>query len=62
MRRDRNHPSVIMWSVGNEIPNPTTATATNLKNWVLAMDSTRPVTWASVNTGDANNQDRSRRA
>ena len=56
VRRDRNHPSVIMWSVGNEIPNPTTATATNLKNWVLAVDSTRPVTWASVNTSNANNQ------
>lgn len=56
VRRDRNHPSVIMWSIGNEIPNPTTANATNLKNWVLAMDSTRPVTWASVNTSDSNNQ------
>ena len=56
VRRDRNHPSVIMWSVGNEIPNPTTTTATNLKNWVLAVDSTRPVTWASVNTSNANNQ------
>jgi beta-galactosidase len=56
VRRDRNHPSVIMWSVGNEIPSPTTATATNLKNWVLAVDTTRPVTWASVNTGNATNQ------
>ena len=56
VRRDRNHPSVIMWSVGNEIPNPTTATATKLKNWVVAVDSTRPVTWASVNMGDTNNQ------
>jgi beta-galactosidase len=56
VRRDRNHPSVIMWSIGNEIPNPTTATATNLKNWVLAADTTRPVTWASVNTSNDNNQ------
>jgi beta-galactosidase len=56
VRRDRNHPSVIMWSVGNEIPSPTTGTATNLKNWVLAIDSTRPVTWASVNTSNATNQ------
>ena len=56
VRRDRNHPSVIMWSIGNEIPNPTVATATNLRNWVLAVDPTRPVTWASVNTGDTNNQ------
>jgi len=56
VRRDRNHPSVIMWSVGNEIPSPTTSTATNLKNWVLAVDTTRPVTWASVNTSNATNQ------
>jgi beta-galactosidase len=56
VRRDRNHPSVIMWSVGNEIPNPTTATVTNLKTWVLAIDPTRPVTWASVNTSNATNQ------
>jgi len=56
VRRDRNHPSVIMWSIGNEIPNPSVATATNLKNWVLAMDTTRPVTWASVDTSNTNNQ------
>jgi len=55
VRRDRNHPSVIMWSVGTN-PQSTTATATNLKNWVLAVDSTRPVTWASVDTSNANNQ------
>jgi beta-galactosidase len=56
VRRDRNHPSVIMWSIGNEIPSPTTGTATNLRNWVLAMDTTRPVTWASNNAGQAANQ------
>ena len=56
VRRDRNHPSVVMWSIGNEIPNPTAATATNLKNWVLAVDATRPVTWASANTSDSSNQ------
>lgn len=56
--RDRNHPSIIMWSVGNEIPSPTVATATKLKNWVKEIDSTRPVTWGcfAVNMGDANYQ------
>lgn len=47
VRRDRNHPSVIMWSIGNEISGATTTIAQNLKNWVLGLDKTRPVTWAS---------------
>jgi len=46
VRRDRNHPSVIMWSIGNEISSPTVATAQNLRNWVRLEDTTRPVTWA----------------
>jgi beta-galactosidase len=51
VRRDRNHPSVILWSIGNEVAGSTTTTAQNLKNWVLAMDPTRPVTWASNKMG-----------
>lgn len=51
VRRDRNHPSVIMWSIGNEVGGATTTTAQNLKNWVLALDKTRPVTWASNKMG-----------
>src|SRR5262249_36025392 len=51
VRRDRNPPSVIMWSIGNEVGGSTTTTATNLRNWVRAMDSTRPVTWASNKMG-----------
>ena len=44
--QDRNHPSVILWSIGNEVGGSTTATATSLKSWVLAMDATRALTWA----------------
>lgn len=46
--RDRNHPSVIMWSTGNEIPNrhkPEVAeTAKMLANYIRDLDPSRPVT------------------
>lgn len=48
--RDRNHPSIIMWSIGNEIPERATAegdsTAFTLARYVRQLDSTRPVTSA----------------
>lgn len=49
--RDRNHPSVFMWSIGNEIPdqwNP--ELAMSLANAVRANDPSRPVT-AGCNWG-----------
>jgi beta-galactosidase len=48
VRRDRNHPSVVMWSIGNEIPEQfrAEATAKMLREAVLSHDSTRPVTQA----------------
>ena len=45
-----------MWSIGNEIPGASTATASNLIKWVKALDSTRPVTWACNDMGNATNQ------
>jgi beta-galactosidase len=46
----RNHPSVIMWSIGNEIPEQGSpggvATATALAQRVRFLDPTRPVTQA----------------
>lgn len=50
--RDRNHPSVIMWSIGNEIRERISEKgreiALNLKNEILKYDATRPIT-AGVN-------------
>lgn len=48
VRRDRNHPSVIMWSIGNEIPEQFRApdTAGQLRQAVLSHDTTRPITQA----------------
>lgn len=48
--RDRNHPAVVFWSIGNEIierKNPEAVkTAQLLKDAVYELDSTRPVTSA----------------
>ncbi len=48
--RDRNHPSIVMWSIGNEIPdraNPQGAReAKMLGEYVRKLDPTRPVTCA----------------
>lgn len=50
---DRNHPSIIMWSIGNEIIGMDKAevadTAKLLADFVRSIDSTRPVT-AAVNS------------
>jgi beta-galactosidase len=48
IKRDRNHPSVVMWSIGNEIPEsfePLGAdTAKQLADCIRTLDKTRPVT------------------
>lgn len=48
--RDRNHPSVIMWSIGNEIPErgnaEGVATAKLLGNYIKILDSSRALTSA----------------
>jgi len=48
--RDRNHPSVIIWSIGNEIPEQGDSTGTviakELAAYVRELDTTRPITSA----------------
>ena len=48
--RDRNHPSIIMWSIGNEIPErgnaEGVATAKLLASYVRSLDATRAITSA----------------
>jgi beta-galactosidase len=55
VERDRNHPSVIFWSIGNEIREAADSTglriARNLVNEVRKFDNTRPVTEALVGSG-----------
>ena len=52
IKRDRNHPSVIMWSIANEVPeaqrNGETETVQKLAKIVRETDPTRPVT-AGIN-------------
>jgi beta-galactosidase len=64
--RDRNHPSVVIWSLGNEITDNTHGQrGTELANLVRSLDITRPITlgggstfgasdpsWGYVDVGD----------
>jgi beta-galactosidase len=55
IRRDRNHPSIIAWSFGNELPEQSTAvggaTAKILRDIIAEEDPTRPNTAAMNNAG-----------
>jgi beta-galactosidase len=62
VRRDRNHPSVIMYSIGNEIPERADSLgiviAARLRGNILDLDDTRPVT---MGINSIWNKDRTRR-
>jgi beta-galactosidase len=57
VRRDRNHPSVIMWSIGNEIPEQRTPQGGEMAKRLTGLfheeDPTRPTTSAFNNPEDA---------
>ncbi len=59
--RDRNHPSVFIWSIGNEIPEQWSRNgsgktiATELAAIIHALDTTRPIT-SALNDPQANNE------
>ena len=50
LERDRNHPSIVIWSAGNEIPDQTApdgpATLQRLRDIIRSRDLTRPITAA----------------
>jgi beta-galactosidase len=53
IQRDRNHPSIVMWSIGNEIPQQSDAAGVDIARTLAAIchvqDPTRPVTSACDN-------------
>ncbi len=59
LRRDRNHPSIIMWSIGNEIPGRIDesgkAAAARMRKTIHSFDQSRPLTAAICgwDAGDA---------
>jgi len=57
IKRDRNHPSVMIWSIGNEVRNPTREIQKQLIDLFHEYDPTRPVTQGGLDptrgmTGD----------
>jgi len=44
IRRDRNHPSVVIWSIGNEVHGFSAAQQKEIVDFVKLLDDSRPVT------------------
>jgi beta-galactosidase len=56
--RDRNHPSVMIWSIGNEIPEQRDTSATRISRELAGiiheLDTTRPITTGNNEPGPGN--------
>lgn len=50
VERDKNHPSIIIWSLGNEAGNGINFEATY--NWIKKRDQSRPVQYEQAHRGD----------
>ncbi|MEJ7693756.1 glycoside hydrolase family 2 TIM barrel-domain containing protein [Daejeonella sp.] len=46
IKRDRNHPSVVIWSIGNEVPEFEHAFQKEMVDLLKGLDTTRPITQA----------------
>ena len=53
LRRDRNNPSVVMWSIGNEVGGFTDEWQIRIADFVRSIDNTRPITQARGSSGTA---------
>jgi beta-galactosidase len=56
IKRDRNHPSIVMWSIGNEVHHPTREVQKQLVDKFHELDPTRPVTQGGLSPSRAVNQ------
>ncbi|WP_168120823.1 glycoside hydrolase family 2 TIM barrel-domain containing protein [Paenibacillus sp. HB172176] len=59
MRRDRNHPCVIFWSLGNEVLDMEPDMTRAMVEFAHRLDDTRPVTCGVQQTGDVPDANRS---
>lgn len=58
INRDRNHPSIVLWSIGNEVTKMTTATSQELIDLFHRLDPTRLVTNGVQSIGENNEANR----